>query len=368
MTHPARYSIAVAVAAFLVMSAAAHAATLTPQEEKLVAAAKQEGAVTFLNPVFADETSEAIGKAFIARYDLGPDFKFNNLRKGTGQTVAQLRQEIKAGKFTVDILMVSAPGFFDEAARRGAFEALDSGYWKDSEELVKKAGQYSDYPYVVVPMAYTFQPVWNASCPGMDKITINSYADTVQPALKEKTIASDITKSFTYTNTVVGMMEAKAVDFDRFWDELKATDPIVEFRTEAKMQMVVSCQRPFDMWNVGGRVFQNVLKEPKLATALKMGHYKEGQVMLGNQAAVVKGGPHPNAGKLFIEFLLSKEGADIFVEGEGVYTFRKDYTPPAAVKPYLLDLSEEKLVGLNDWVGAQKEFKDVHDAWEKRFK
>jgi len=91
-------------------------------------------------------------------------------------------------------------------------------------------------------------------------------------------------------------------------------------------------------------------------------------VMLGNQAAVVKGGPHPNAGKLFIEFLLSKEGADIFVEGEGVYTFRKDYTPPAAVKPYLLDLSEEKLVGLNDWVGAQKEFKDVHDAWEKRFK
>jgi ABC-type glycerol-3-phosphate transport system substrate-binding protein len=132
MTHPARYSIAVAVAASLVMSAAAHAATLTPQEEKLDAAAKQEGAVTFLNPVFADETSEAIGKAFIARYDLGPDFKFNNLRKGTGQTVAQLRQEIKAGKFTVDILMVSAPGFFDEAARRGAFEALDSGYWKDS--------------------------------------------------------------------------------------------------------------------------------------------------------------------------------------------------------------------------------------------
>jgi hypothetical protein len=191
-------------------------------------------------------------------------------------------------------------------------------------------------------------------------------------AIDEDTIVpvSDLSlnKTFTYTNTIVGMMEAKAVDFDRFRDELKATDPIVEFRTEAKMQMVVSCQRPFDMWNVGGRVFQNVLKEPKLATALKMGHYKEGQVMLGNQAAVVKGGPHPNAGKLFIEFLLSKEGADIFVEGEGVYTFRKDYTPPAAVKPYLLDLSEEKLVGLNDWVGAQKEFKDVHDAWEKRFK
>ena len=40
------------------------------------------------------------------------------------------------------------------------------------------------------------------------------------------------------------------MNFDDLWDKLKATDPIVEFRTEAKMQMVVSCQRPFDMWNL----------------------------------------------------------------------------------------------------------------------
>ena len=48
---------------------------------------------------------------------LGPNFKFNNLRKGTGATVAQIRQEIQAGKHTVDILIVSAPGFFDEAVQ-----------------------------------------------------------------------------------------------------------------------------------------------------------------------------------------------------------------------------------------------------------
>ncbi len=368
MTHPARYSIAVAVAASLVMSAAAHAATLTPQEEKLVAAAKQEGAVTFLNPVFADETSEAIGKAFIARYDLGPDFKFNNLRKGTGQTVAQLRQEIKAGKFTVDILMVSAPGFFDEAARRGAFEALDSGYWKDSEELVKKAGRS-----LRLPLCRRADGLHVPA--GVERIVSRYGQDHDQFLRRHRPAGAEGKDHRLRHHQELHLHQYRCRDdgsqgggLRQIWDELKATDPIVEFRTEAKMQMVVSCQRPFDMWNVGGRVFQNVLKEPKLATALKMGHYKEGQVMLGNQAAVVKGGPHPNAGKLFIEFLLSKEGADIFVEGEGVYTFRKDYTPPAAVKPYLLDLSEEKLVGLNDWVGAQKEFKDVHDAWEKRFK
>jgi iron(III) transport system substrate-binding protein len=364
---PSALLVTAVLAALCLAASLAWAADLTPQEEKLVPLAKKEGAVVIINPLFSDETAQRLGAAFVKRYGLGSDFKFNNLRKGTGATVAQVRQEIQAGRFTVDVHMVSAPGFFDEAAKRGAFEPLDSGYWKDHTELAEKAGQYSSYPHVVVPLAYTFQPVWNSSCPGMANIEVDSYADTVQPALKGKTISPDITKSFTYTNTVVSLQQA-GVDMNAYWDKLKATEPIVEFRTEPKMQMVITCERPFDMWNLSGRVYQNVLKKPDLAKVLKIGSYKEGQVMLGNQAAVLKGAPHPNAGKLLIEFLLSKEGADIFVETEGIYTFRKGYTPPAAAKPYLLDLSQHKLLGLKDWVGAQKEFKVVRDEWTKRFK
>ena len=145
------------------------------------------------------------------------------------------------------------------------------------------------------------------------------------------------------------------MNLDDLWTKLKATDPLVEFRTEPKMQMVVSCQRPLDMWNLTGRVYQNVLKKPDLIKVLKLGTYKEGQVMLGNQAAVIKGAPHPNAAKLFIEYLLSKEGTDIFVDGEMMYTFMKDYTPPAAAAQYLFDMKKTKLLGLKDWVGAQSE-------------
>ncbi len=354
-------------AAVFAAAAFAQAADLTPQEQKLAREARKEGAVTLINPLFSDETGKRLAAAFIKRYELGPDFKFNNLRKGTGATVAQVRQEIKAGKFTVDVHMVSGPGFFEEAAKRGAFEKLDSGYWKDHVEVVEKAGQYHNYPYVVVPLAYTFQPVWNISCPGMANVNVTSYADTVQPALRGKTISPDITKSLTYTNTAISLMES-GFDMNGYWDKLKATDPIVEFRTEPKMQMVMTCERPFDMWNLSGRVYQNVLKKPDLAKVLRVGSYKEGQVMLGNQAAVLKGAPHPNAGKLLIEFLLSKEGADIFVETEGIYTFLKGYTPPEAAKPYLLDLSKHKLLGLKDWVEAEKQFKAVRDEWLKRFK
>lgn len=346
---------------------AADAATLTPQEQKLVPLAKSEGSVTIINALFSDETAQRLGEAFIEYYKLGPDFKFNNLRKGTGQTVAQVRQEIKAGRFTVDVHLVSAPGFFEEAARRGAFEKLDSGHWKNHLKLIEKAGQYSKYPYVVVPFAYTFQPVWNTSCPGMADFKAESYADVLAPALKGKTISPDITKSFTYTNTVIALMQA-GMDVNAMWDKLKAQDPVVEFRTEPKMQMVISCERPLDMWNLSGRVYQNVLKKAELAKVLKIGYFKEGQVMLGNQAAVLKGAPHPNAGKLLIEFLLTKAGADVVVRGEAVYTFLEGYTPPDAAKPYLLDINEVKLLGIKDWVAAQKEFESVREAWKKRFR
>lgn len=344
-----------------------HSAELTPQEKKLIRAAKKEGVVKIINPLFSDRTAKRMGPAFIKRYGLGSGFKFQNLRKGTGATIAQVRQEILARKFSVDVHLVGAPGFFAAAAKRGEFLKLDSGYWKNHVDLLAKAGQWSKYPYVVVPLAYTFQPVWNNACPGMKGFKVTSYEDLLNPALKGKTIVNDIPKSVTNTNLVIAMDES-GYNMERFWREYKKTDPIIIFRTEPAIQNVINCERPVNLWNLVGRVYQNVQKKPSLAATLKAGSFKEGQLMLGNQAAVLKGAPHPNAGKLLIEFLLSREGTDIFVEGEAVYTFMKDYTPPAAVRNYLLDINKIKLVGMKDWVGAQKKFKATRNTWRKYFR
>ena len=69
-----------------------HAAELTPHETKLAAQAREEGSVTMVD---ADQRPDHPGsrRAFVKRYDLGPNFKFNNLRKGTGATVAQTRRK-----------------------------------------------------------------------------------------------------------------------------------------------------------------------------------------------------------------------------------------------------------------------------------
>jgi len=44
--------------------------------------------------------------------------------------------------------------------------------------------------------------------------------------------------------------------------------------------------------------------------------------------------------------MLSKEGTDIFVVGESMYSFMKDYKPPAAAALYLFDMKKANLIGL----------------------
>src|SRR4029079_2373928 len=126
----------------------------------------------------------------------------------------------------------------------------------------------------------------------------------------------------------------------------------------------VSCQRPLDMWNLTGRAYQDILKKPDLIKVMKFGIYTEGQVILGNQAAVIKGAPHPNAAKLFMEYMLSKEGADIMVVGEMMFTFLKNYTPPNEAEHYVFDLNKVKLLGMKDWVAAGAKFKATREAWQ----
>jgi len=352
----------------LTLSAVTMADELTPQEKKLIPLAKAEGAVITMSSLFQDKTARALEEGFRKRYGLGPDFKYTNIRKGTGPTVSTARQEIKAGRITFDAIMVAGAGFFHGAAKQGAFLKLDSGQWKYHEKNAKKANALVEYPWFVVGSAYTFQPVWNAACPGMENFNVTSYNDILAPSLKGKTIVSDVTKSTSYSTTTLALEQA-GLDVHAMWRKLKAQDPLVAFRTEPKMQMVINCERPVDMWNLVGRAFQAIEKEPSLAKKLRWGTYKEGQVLLNRQLAVMKGAPHPNAGKLFVEFLLSKEGVDIMTEREAsaVISYREGYKPPESVRKYMIDLSEVKVLGVKDEVEAYKQFKGMRTEWRKVF-
>jgi ABC-type Fe3+ transport system substrate-binding protein len=346
------------------------ATEITPQEKKLIPLAKKEGAVSVLQTSFKNETMQLLAKEFVKRYGLGSGFKLNSIVKGTGPTVSMARQEIRAGKFTFDTVSVASAGFFIGAAKAGAFLPLELGQLKNHEANSKARGIFYDYPHFIAPYSYTFQPVWNISCPGMKKdFKVTSYKDIVDnPGLKGLVLVSDVTKSTSYSLTTIGLME-NGIDVHGIWRKLKALNPLVGFRTEAKMQMIINCERAIDMWNLSGRIFQKIRQKPDLAKVMRWGTYKEGQVLFGQQAGVMKGAKNPNAAVLWLDFLLTKEAADIVAANEvSFYTMLKGYEPPASVKKYMMDLDKVKTLPIKDQTAAAKKFKKMRSDWQKVFR
>jgi len=70
--------------------------------------------------------------------------------------------------------------------------------------------------------------------------------------------------------------------------------------------------------------------------------------------AILKRAPHPNAARLFIDFLLSREGQTLYVQTMGWASARADVAPPgfkempAAVKTLKASLSPEEALQVRD--------------------
>lgn len=333
---------------------------------ELIEAARQEGEVNVLNPLFSEYTANLFATAFRDLYGLGEDFKLANIRKGTGRVVATATQEMRAGKLTFDVIIVSSPPFFVSAAKAGKFLEYTSPNWTEYgfDKVVEQAGQMADPPRFVTPFAYAFQPVWNRKCAGFEDVKITSYQDLLDAKFRGKTIASDIPKSFTYSSLWLALrQEMDLVSYMKQYRD--TTDPIIMFRTEPKMQKVVSCERPLDMWNLAGRVHQNKLKDASLD--IGVGTFEEGMLMHGNYMAIPEGASHPNAAKLFYDFLLRPEGQTALVRGEAAYSFLQGFTPPAEVQDLITPLDQLKLLSL-DWQNVtQDRLEEGRDEWKSVF-
>jgi ABC-type Fe3+ transport system substrate-binding protein len=107
----------------------------------------------------------------------------------------------------------------------------------------------------------------------------------------------------------------------------------------------MSCEYPIQLWQLSGRVYQRAQEDATLD--LGVAWPDEGVVLMGVPMAILKGSKHPNAAKLLMEFLLSEEGMNAFVTGEGVFSLREGFQVPAAVKKYTPDLGTVKVMPVN---------------------
>lgn len=89
---------------------------------------------------------------------------------------------------------------------------------------------------------------------------------------------------------------------------------------------------------------------------------KEGTITAPYAISLVKGAPHPNAAKLWLNFIMSEEGQKIFAKGF-VRPILPDVELPPEVKEKFLPKEEYAKAKDVDWVKAQKVQKEAAEMW-----
>lgn len=97
--------------------------------------------------------------------------------------------------------------------------------------------------------------------------------------------------------------------------------------------VVASGERPVGV-NGAEYFYYKTLKQ---GNPIKIIYPKEGVPLVVSPVAIAKDAPHPNAAKLFTEFIFSKESQQLLADKEGLYTGHPEVTYPAD-KPKLKDL------------------------------
>lgn len=286
--------------------------------DKTLSAAKREGKLV----VYTSDIPAARNlytKVMSEKYGLETEFVV-----GTGTEMSQkLFSERRVGLYYGDISLVGAQNAVAEQLPEGVLdplrpalllpEVLDTKNWYGNK-LPFWGGEH------VIPLrGDPRRPIaLNTSLVKPEEIV--SYKDLLNPKFKGKIVMGDPTVTGATNVTVVGVAEyITGFDF---------------FRELAKQQVfIIRNDRQVAEWLAhgkyaivfGGRsdILSGFQKEgaPIIEIIPKEGCFIEAGA---RSIAVINKGPHPNAARIFVNWLLSKEGQTVFAESHGYQSLRED--------------------------------------------
>jgi iron(III) transport system substrate-binding protein len=310
----------------------------SPQEKARVSAliegAKKEGAVTYWDVVIQPETNDALTAAFRQYYGLPSSFQVNYQLSATANLVTRVEQEIAADRVTIDIAAIGSPSWVFERAHKGDALEYDSPQYKNFEESFKNG--LGMPKFFAFNGAYLFVPMWDGD---KTKFAGKSWKDVLGAVPAGRITVGDVSKSVAYLATYAGLRQVLDVDYFKKLAEMK---PAYLVRSEQIASRVVSGEDLFTFTGMPTRAYQNNQK----GATLKFVFPQEGVVLLPQNMFILKKAPHPNAAKLWIDFVLSEQGQAILVKGEALISGRSGFKSP--LPDYAPSIETLKVIPI-DW-------------------
>src|ERR1700759_1959152 len=295
------------------IAAAAFAVLATPawaQDAVDVAKAKAEGKVVWYTSTplpQAQKTANMFEKEYGIKVEL--------FRSGGSAVLRRFQQEIDAKHFAADVLTTSDPAAAAALSKKGIFVAFKPKNFDKIPDAAKdKDGSFVAQRLTLMTNYIRSDKVSPAEEP-------KTWDDLADPKYKGKMVIGD--PSFTsLLVSVVGMM-SKAKGWG-FYEKLRANDIMV----------VQGNQQAADMLKRGERLIAVGALDSYAADLKKEGHQiktlypSDGIFIIPSPTQVVKNSPHPNAAKLFAEFMIGDDAQKIF-PADGGYAAPLDISTPA---------------------------------------
>ncbi len=292
-----------------------------PQDASLVQAARKEGKVVWYTSL-ALPSSTALANAFQNKYK-GIEVEVH--RTGSQRVLQRVMQESSAGIKNVDLIHTSDAGHFELLKEKGLLlKHTPQGVNVFPEGFKDKNGFYYGMRATLSVIAHNPKVVPEKDAP-------KSWKDLVNSKWSGKLVSAHPGYSGIIMTHVLALINL--YNWDYFRDLAKNKIHLVQSANDPA-GVVASGERPVGV--NGAEYFY--YKTQKQGNPIKIVYPKEGVPLVVSPVAIAKDAPHPNAAKLFTEFIFSKESQQLLADREGLYTGHPDVTYPAD-KPKLKDLN-----------------------------
>ncbi|HYA30284.1 MAG TPA: extracellular solute-binding protein [Acidobacteriota bacterium] len=290
------------------------------QDAALFQAARKEGSVVWYTSL-AIPSSTSIAQAFKMKYT-GIDVEVH--RTGSQRVLRRVMQEATAGIKNVDVIHTSDAGHFELLKDKGLLlKYTPQGVSAFPDGFKDKAGFYYGMRATLSVIAYNPKIVSEKDAP-------QTWKELLNPKWSGKEVTAHPGYSGIIMTHVVALVNLYGWDY--FRDLAKNKLHIVQSANDPA-GIVASGERPVGV--NGAEYFY--YKTQKQGNPIKIVYPKEGVPLVVSPAAIAKEARHPNAAKLFMDFLFAKESQQLLADKEGLYTGHPDVTYPTD-KPKIKDL------------------------------
>lgn len=255
-------------------------------------AARKEGELTWYIVYLPSEDAETVARAFTARY---PGVKVNVVRTTAQVAFQRLNQDLKAGTPNCDVFSSTDIGHYVDLKGRNLllkYTPASAAQTDPRLQNLDPAGYYHVASVSVVGLIYNTTKVKPADAP-------TSWADLVNP--KWRGLASVGHPGF---SGFVGAwcIEMRKLYGDGWFKKLADNKPQVGRSIIDTVTTVNSGERHISAGPI-------TLAEKMASKGNPLGVVipKEGAVLMMSPSAIMANAPHPNASKLFMEWLIDSE-------------------------------------------------------------